>query len=117
MHPVTRTLPIISLFLALVPWPVQAGISESQLQRIDELGTLNGVALQCNQVELVQQMKLAIIYHVPKIAAMGDRFDDATNNSFLDFINSQSDCPAEPVLKLQVEQGVERLKEAFPKHQ
>jgi len=106
---------LLALFL-LVTFisPVQAqGYSDEQLESIRQLGSLNGVALNCRFVEETRRMKKALVMALPKRRQLGELFDTETNDSFLEFIEQRRECPLEAALSQQVDQAIIDLDKAF----
>ena len=87
--------------------------SEQQLNSIAAMGKLNGMALHCSYLEQVQQIKRALVLNLPKRRELGAWFEQATNESFMDFISKQQACPSQQDLNLQIEIASVRLVDAF----
>ena len=102
------------LFGGLLTGPVGA-IGDQQYQAIRALGDLNGVALQCRYLEQTHRMKKALVRVLPKRRALGQGFDDVTNESFLRFIEQKGSCPAETSFSGQVGDAIHDLEQAFGK--
>ena len=68
--------------------------TESQLNSIADLGRLNGVALQCQYTTQMQQIKQALVLNLPKQRALGEWFENKTNDSFLAFMKDNASCPS-----------------------
>ena len=102
---------VIPLGVLLSP-PAQA-ISDAQYGSIKALGELNGVALQCGYIGQTRRMKRVLVATLPKRRALGLAFDDATNESFLRFMEKNSSCLDEQEFRGQVDQAIIRLKTEF----
>jgi len=92
-----------------------AAATEAQLNSIQRVGQLNGVALQCRYLNDARRMKLSLVAVLPKRRQLGQVFDDATNESFLSFIQNGSACPEAQQFTLQVDAAVAELNQAFVK--
>jgi len=88
--------------------------ADGQLQAIEDLGRLNGVALQCKYFQQAQRIKSALIIYLPKERQLGQRFEDATNESFLDSLEDATACPGKDALAARVDAGIKTLKKVFP---
>ncbi len=89
--------------------------TEAQLNSIKRVGQLNGVALQCKYLNDARRMKLSLVAVLPKRRQLGQVFDDATNESFLSFIQNRSVCPEADQFTLQVDAAVADLNQVFVK--
>ncbi|MCU7846359.1 MAG: hypothetical protein KZQ93_21195 [Candidatus Thiodiazotropha sp. (ex Monitilora ramsayi)] len=87
--------------------------SNDQLSAIRALGTLNGVALQCNALSETQRMKRALVANLPKRRQLGELFDYETNKSFMAFIENSAECPSPQSLKQQVDEALNRLEALY----
>jgi len=102
------------LFGSLLAGPA-AAISDQQYQTIRALGELNGVALHCRYLEQTHRMKKALVRVLPKRRALGQGFDDVTNESFLRFIEEKGTCPDPASFSGQVGDAIHELEQAFGK--
>jgi hypothetical protein len=108
--------PLLSLGLCcglLAAAPARA-IDDAQYQAIRALGQLNGVALHCKYLEQTRRMKEALVAILPKRRALGDAFEQATEASYLDFLQRQGRCPEAAGFATSVGQGIDALRDAFP---
>lgn len=87
---------------------------DEQLHVVEDLGRLNGIALQCKNYQQAQRIKSALIEHLPKERQLGQLFEDVTNESFLAALEDKGGCPGEGALGDRVNSGIEALKMAFP---
>lgn len=71
---------------------------------ISELGTLNGLALACQQPALSQRAKNAVQTGAAKTRENGERFEEATSRAFLQQGQGQV-CPDTPTLRQRIEQA------------
>ncbi len=90
-----------------------AAVDREQYGAINELGRLNGIALHCGFIEETQRMKLALVENLPKRRELGLRFDQVTNDSFLNFMKSDEICPDRDSFSGIVDNALQRLKQAF----
>ena len=112
----TRTLMPLALGLVTSFFYGQAfGVTAPQLEAIQSLGNLNGIALQCRYFEQTQGMKKALIAALPKRRQLGQTFDDATNQAFLRFIEQKLTCPPVELFNQQVAEGIKQLNTVFTK--
>lgn len=86
----------------------------TELESIAEMGRLNGVALQCRYVEKMQKIKMVLVLHLPKQRELGDRFERSTNESFMEFMTSDSSCPSLEMFEQQLEAAIGNIEKAFP---
>jgi hypothetical protein len=105
---------IVGLLLGLLAVPPAAAIDDAQYQAIRALGQLNGVALHCKYLEQTRRLKEALVATLPKRRALGDAFEQATEEAYLDFIQRQGSCPEAEAFAAQVDQGIARLQAVFP---
>jgi len=102
------------LLALLVSGLTQAkGIDDKQFDAIQQLGELNGVALNCRFLNETQRMKKALVLALPKRRQYGEAFDSATNTAFLKFIETQSTCPVEAAFSQQVDAAILTLESVF----
>ncbi len=80
---------------------------------VQQLGALNGVALQCKYLDQVRRMKAAVVAHAPKERSFGLAFDEATNDAFLAFIKDNASCPTHDALERQVGHQIDAVAAAF----
>jgi hypothetical protein len=101
-------LVLISVDL-LVSAPAWSANQDHVHEAVDQLGELNGIALQCRYIDQVRRMKSAVVAHVPKQRLYGQAFDEATNRSFLKFIEEERTCPSEPTFEREVGHRIDVL--------
>lgn len=107
---------ILPITMVLLFSAFQAGaVTADQQNSIKHLGQLNGVALHCKYLDQTRRMKKALVTALPKRRQLGQLFDDVTNTSFLEFIQSKSVCPGEQQFSLEVDAAVAGLNRAFSK--
>lgn len=84
-----------------------------QHETIIRLGELNGVALQCGYTADTRRMKKALIDAVPKVAQLGDLFEDATQKGFLNMVQKNLPCPNLAPFRTEVDGAITALHRAF----
>jgi len=89
--------------------------SDSQLNSIADLGRLNGVALQCRYTTQMQQIKQALVLNLPKQRALGEWFENKTNDSFMKFMNTNASCPSATEFMQQVNAAILTMESEFKK--
>ncbi|HKJ77342.1 MAG TPA: hypothetical protein VKA64_09075 [Gammaproteobacteria bacterium] len=87
--------------------------TDAQEQAIRDLGAVNGVALNCGYFEQVKHMKHSMIVSVPKMRTLGMVYEDATDESYRNFVEQDKTCPTEHELSRRVDKAVARIKEVF----
>lgn len=89
--------------------------SDTQLKAIVEMGRLNGIALQCRYLPQVQQIKRELVKNLPRQRALGDWFEQQTNESFMAFMQKNEACPAPFDFDGKLQQATKQLAQAFKK--
>ena len=108
-------LPLIIL-VSISPGAFAAqAASDSQLNAIADLGRLNGVALQCGYTTQMQQIKQALVLNLPKQRALGEWFENKTNDSFLAFMTTNASCPSAVDFMQEVNAAIITLESEFKK--
>lgn len=102
----------ITIMTAAWTIPVHA-INDTQYNDIKALGALNGIALQCKYLQETRRMKKALVTILPKRRQLGQVFDDATNESFLAFIQQDSTCPDATEFERRVDAAIQTLENSF----
>lgn len=90
-----------------------SAISDAQYRAIQDLGALNGVALHCKYLDQTRKMKRALILALPKRRVLGQAFEFATNDAFLEFIENEDECPESADFTARVDRQIETLQAAF----
>lgn len=80
---------------------------------VQALGRLNGEALACKQMALVDRIRIAVVYDAPKTREIGEIFEAATSERFLAMGTDKSACPDGRSLSQQVESGIAAMRAAF----
>ena len=104
---------LLTATLLLVTAPAHA-VSDQQFDAIRAMGELNATALHCRYTDETRRMKQALVDTLPKRRALGDAFDQATHESFLEFIRQDAACPPASQLGSQVDAAIRHLKTVFP---
>jgi len=89
--------------------------TEPQLTSIADLGRLNGVALQCRYTTQMQQIKQALVLNLPKQRALGEWFENKTNDSFMAFMKTNASCPSAVDFMQEVNAAIITLESEFKK--
>lgn len=103
---------LLSIATVFYTTTVQAA-SETQLQAISEMGKLNGVALHCRYFDQVQRIKMVLVQNLPKQRMLGEWFEQSTNTAFMNFIESDSECPDALAFVHEVDTAVSQLETVF----
>lgn len=108
---------LITLFFAfLFSGPSLAETSaetSEQLATIRSLGHMYGIALPCSYIQQTRRIKSSMVAALPKKRYLGQAFEEATNESFLEFYKAGGQCPEEAVLAIQIDAGINALNSAF----
>lgn len=91
--------------------------SDPGLEEVQQLGTLNGRALACEQMENVSHIKQVMVSLAPKTRSYGAAFEQHTNEAFLQRSNELHACDDAPLTALQVDSLATRLQALFPPRQ
>jgi hypothetical protein len=94
-----------------------AGIAHADpgIDAVKALGRLNGEALACKQMALVDRIRIAIVYEASKTREIGEIFEQATSERFLAMGADKSSCPDGRNLAQQVESAIAVLSAAYRK--
>ncbi len=106
-------LVFFSIMLLQAPAIAQQAATDSQLKAIEEMGRLNGVALQCRLMPQMQRIKRELVLKLPKQRALGDWFERKTNASFLAFMKNASSCPSAGDFDQQLDKAISQLESEF----
>ncbi len=109
-----KTAWIVALLLFAT---IASAINDEQFDAIKQLGSLNGVALNCGYLNETHRMKRSLVSTVPKIRPIGIAFEQSTNEAFLAMITAREACPSEKTIGKQVDERIELLERAFINHQ
>lgn len=108
---IVRGLTASCLLSLALQTPAQT--TDPRYRAISELGTLNGIALQCRYVDQVRRLKSAVVAYAPKERSFGLAFDEATNDSFLRFMREKDVCPGKTSFSRLVGHRIDDVKSAF----
>ena len=89
--------------------------TDAQRKAIESIGELNGVALQCSYIDKVKLIKLALVKNLPKQRILGQWFEDATNQSFMKFMESSQQCPRIDQFSNDVDAAISLIEVEFSK--
>ncbi|HEB96855.1 MAG TPA: hypothetical protein ENI96_10555 [Sedimenticola thiotaurini] len=103
----------VGVVVCLLRAGAASAITDDQYRAIGGLGELNGIALHCRYLDQTRRMKRALVEVLPRRRALGQGFDDATNESFLRFIAEKSDCPDKAAFDQRVGEALRVLERAF----
>ena len=112
MRKIFQNLFICSLLSLPLMGNTQAA-TDLQLQAIQQLGELNGVALSCRHLEQTRRMKQAMVDNLPNERRLGEIFDQASNDVFLTFFNERRLCPVKSEFTARVDKEIKELIEQF----
>lgn len=107
-----RILACVSFMLLPLAVPAQEAAAPG-LAEVRALGLLNGEALACKQMALVDRIRLRIIYEAPKTREVGEVFEAATTERFLALGKDESTCTDARTMAERIEQASQALRTAF----
>ncbi len=99
--------------LLLMMFFAGTAVAESGLDAVKALGQLNGEALACQQMALVDRIRMRIIYEAPKTREVGEAFEAATTERFLALGESKASCSDTKALAERIEQASQTLREVY----
>lgn len=99
----------LALSLLLLAAAARADVPAG-MEAVDKLGSLNGQALACRQVELSSRARNALVAHAPKTREVGETFESATNRAFL----SPGACGDRKRLATEVDAAIVTLRLVWP---
>jgi hypothetical protein len=108
-------LPLVTLISISSSVFAERAATDSQLNSISDLGRLNGVALQCSYTTQMQQIKQALVLNLPKQRALGEWFENKTNDSFMAFMSTNASCPSAVDFMQEVNAAIITLESEFKK--
>lgn len=100
----------IWILLAFLSAPAFA---DPGLDAVKTLGRLNGEALACGQMALVDRIRITVVHGAPKTREVGEVFEAATSERFLALGKDKSACPDGRTLAERVETAVQTMRTAF----
>ena len=104
---------LLSVALLIFVTPVANAESDDQLDAIRGMGSLYGIALPCQYLDQTRRIKQGMVDNLPKKRYLGQVFEQATNESFLEFTKAGTGCPGEDAMAEQVEAAILRLQQVF----
>jgi hypothetical protein len=107
--------PVLALVLALLlaPEPAAAGQDKARLDAIARMGELNGIALQCRYLDQMRRIKQALIRYLPKKRELGEWFERTTQDSFMNFMKNNRECPGLIEYERDLDKASKRIAEVF----
>ncbi len=93
--------------------PAQAQ-TETGLQAIVELSQVNGQALACQDMQAAARAKNLMLRHAPKTARFGSAFDEGTHQAYLAQTRTNTPCPDQASLTLQLTALALKLQASLP---
>lgn len=102
-----------ALPLAFASGQIAGQTATPGVAEVQALGRLNGEALACKQMALVDRIRIAIVYEAPKTREIGEIFEQATSDRFLAMGTDKSACTDGRSLSQQVESGIAAMRTAF----
>ena len=87
--------------------------ADTGLDAVKALGHLNGEALACKQMALVDRVRTRIVNEAPKTREVGETFEAATTERFLAMGSDQASCTDARNLAERIEQATQALRAAF----
>lgn len=107
-----RCLILLFLLFISLASPLHA-ITDEQYRTVENIGKLNGIALQCGFYDQTRIMKKALVNALPKRRQLGQAFETVTNESFMAFMEANSSCPDEADFSKEVDESIRLLNQAF----
>ena len=98
--------------LTVAPTQVSAE-TEEQMQAVKAMGALYGIALPCKYLQQTRRIKSGMVENLPKKRYLGQVFEQATNESFLDFTRTGVACPGETEMAAQIDAAIQELQSQF----
>jgi hypothetical protein len=87
--------------------------ADTGIDAVKALGRLNGEALACKQLALVDRIRMRVVNEAPKTREVGEAFEAATTERFLALGTDQSSCSDTRSLAERIEQVTRTLRAAF----
>ena len=108
---------ILLLALAAAPGAVtvaNAADAEAGLVAIRSLGSVNGQALACAELQVAARAKSLMLAHAPKTQRFGAAFEEATQAAYQAQTRSTEACPAAILLTDRLNRLALQLAETLP---
>jgi hypothetical protein len=104
---------ILAGLLLAMPVLAQAQAVMSGEAAVRALGRLNGEALACKQMALVDRVRISIVHEAPKTREIGEIFEAATTERFLELGQNQTACADGRSLAQQIDAAIGLLRAAY----
>lgn len=104
---------ILMGLLFAMPLLAQAQTASPGLAEVRALGLLNGEALACKQMAMVDRIRISVVYEAAKTREVGEVFEAATSERFLAMGSDKSTCPTSRDLSARVEAAIQAMRAAF----
>jgi hypothetical protein len=88
-------------------------VADSGLDAVKALGHLNGEALACKQMALVDRIRTRIVNEAPKTREVGEAFEAATTERFLAMGTDLATCTDARTLAERIDRATENMRAAF----
>jgi hypothetical protein len=108
-----KVLACLLFMLSAAPLLAQEAGASPGLAEVRKLGLLNGEALACKQMALVDRIRQRIIYEAPKTREVGETFENATTERFLALGKDESACTDARTMAERIEQTGQAMRAAF----
>lgn len=112
-----KPIKIVTILLTLAVPLSALGVAhaaDAGLLTIKALGTLNGQALACSEVQAAARAKSLMLVHAPKTPRFGAAYEEATQAAYLEQTRSSGACPDATRLTDQLNQLALRLAATLP---
>lgn len=104
---------IMGVLLLAMPLLVQAQSATPGTAEVRAMGLLNGEALACKQMALVDRVRITIVHEAPKTREVGEIFEAATNERFLALGQDKGACTDGRDLAARIDAATQALRTAF----
>lgn len=111
-----KKLMIICFYLSWLFSGNALALTDDQIAAVRDMGMLNGIALHCGYYDQTRIMKKNLVEILPKKRELGLAFDEASNESFLAFIDKKEKCPGAVSLMERVNKALQSLRTKFPRY-
>ncbi len=108
-----RVLACLLFMLSAASVLAQGAAASPGLAEVRALGLLNGEALACKRMALVDRIRQRIIYEAPKTREVGETFEAATTERFLALGKDGSTCTDTRAMAERIEQASQAMRAAF----
>lgn len=87
--------------------------ADQGLETVKALGRLNGEALACGQMALVDRIRISVVHGAPKTREVGETFEAATSERFLAIGKDKAACADARKLSERIEAAIQAMRTAF----